>query len=160
MGQERRDGPTREALRDGLELSAGVLLAPGGSPEEMDRVLLIPFHEPLVLAAPGDRNLVIGLGGDDALDGGDEQDRLVGGTGNDALVGGPGADVLVGGDGSDTLTGGDGNDRLRGGQGDDTILAADGRRDWITYGPGVDSYAADSADRVAGDCETILQPPV
>lgn len=111
-------------------------------------------------AAPGDRNLVVGLGGDDALDGGDEQDRLVGGTGNDALVGGPGADVLVGGDGSDTLTGGDGNDRLRGGQGDDTILAADGRRDWITCGPGVDSYAADPVDRVAGDCETILQPPV
>ncbi len=110
-------------------------------------------------AAPGERNLVIGLAGDDALDGGDERDRLIGGTGNDALVGGPEADVLVGGDGNDTLTGGDGPDRLRGGQGDDTVLAADGRRDWITCGPGVDSYAADPIDRVASDCETVLQPP-
>lgn len=128
------------------------------------------------VAAPGDRNLIVGRDGDDILDagderdrvhgnqgadtleGGDDHDRLLGGTGDDALSGGEGHDVLRGGPGDDTLTGGTGRDILRGGWGDDTLLAADGQRDWLTCGPGDDSYAADAQDRVAPDCETAIVP--
>jgi hypothetical protein len=130
----------------------------------------------IFVAAPGDRDLVIGRDGDDVLDagderdrvhgnqgadtleGGDDHDRLLGGTGDDTLSGGEGNDILRGGPGDDTLTGGTGRDILRGGWGDDRLLAADGQRDWLVCGPGDDTYAADAQDRVAPDCETVIAP--
>jgi hypothetical protein len=109
-------------------------------------------------AAPGDRDLIIGLGGDDTLDAGDRRDVVVGGPGNDTITGGDQNDRLVGGPGDDIIEGGDGRDVIRAGRGDDTVLAADGRRDWVRCGLGEDEYTADRFDRVARNCETELPP--
>lgn len=59
-----------------------------------------------IMPGPSARNILFGLGDDDALSGGNTNDILVGGDGSDTLVGGAGSDVLVGGMGVDTLTGG------------------------------------------------------
>ncbi|MBB3233838.1 calcium-binding protein [Phyllobacterium endophyticum] len=48
-------------------------------------------------------NKLIGLDGNDTLNGGVGDDTLIGSAGNDTLVGGAGADTLNGGDGIDTL---------------------------------------------------------
>jgi Ca2+-binding RTX toxin-like protein len=48
-------------------------------------------------------NVIVGLGGDDHLVGGNLADVLLGGAGNDILIGGPGNDVLSGGGGSNTF---------------------------------------------------------
>jgi len=76
-------------------------------------------------------NIMLGLGGNDTLTGGDGDDMLKGGNGNDTLNGGAGNDYLDGGAGADKLYGGDGNDTLvydatdtviYGGTGLDTLL--------------------------------------
>jgi len=78
---------------------------------------------------------VIGLGGndtlnghdgDDTLDGGDGADWLSGDYGKDLLLGGADADTLLGQHGNDVLDGGAGDDLMRGGGGDDTYLFARG----------------------------------
>ena len=62
----------------------------------------------------GDREVVLmGLGGND---------RLYGGNGTDALLGSEGNDSLYGGFGDDFLDGGTGNDRLEGGAGSDVYV--------------------------------------
>jgi Ca2+-binding RTX toxin-like protein len=65
-------------------------------------------------------DLVIGLTGDDEIDGGGGDDTIVTGGGADRLSGGDGFDVLDAGAGDDTLAGGAGADRLLGGLGHDT----------------------------------------
>ncbi len=67
-------------------------------------------------------NLINGNGGDDTLIATTGNDLLNGGTGNDSLNGGSGNDTLEGGDGNDTLNGGSGNDSLNGGSGNDTFI--------------------------------------
>ena len=88
-------------------------------------------------------DILLGLGGNDTIDGGRGNDELSGGDGNDTLNGGAsndlldpgGDDKLFGGNGDDTLNGGDGNDMLdggndndtlNGGEGDNTLLGGDG----------------------------------
>ena len=53
---------------------------------------------------------LVGLDGNDVLDGDGGDDNLQGGNGNDTLDGGSGADTLDGGAGADRLKGGSGND--------------------------------------------------
>ncbi|EYD78198.1 Alkaline phosphatase [Rubellimicrobium mesophilum DSM 19309] len=74
-----------------------------------------------IIGTPG-RNILRGVGGNDGLFGGRNDDILIGGTGQDSLGGGRGEDVLRGGGGDDDLDGGSGLDRLRGGGGDDTFV--------------------------------------
>ena len=93
-------------------------------------------------APPGDRDLYIGLGGDDVASTGDMHDHVLGGRGNDTLDAGDGRDLVLGGPGDDTLTGGIGVDLIRGERGNDTIFAADGNVDYVRCGPGDDSYTA------------------
>jgi Ca2+-binding RTX toxin-like protein len=50
------------------------------------------------------RVVLIGLGGDDHLTGGEGNDLLLGGDGDDVLIGGKGRDRLIGGAGKNTLT--------------------------------------------------------
>jgi Ca2+-binding RTX toxin-like protein len=107
-------------------------------------------------AKTGDRDRIVGLGGDDALDAGDRNDLVRGGTGDDTMNGGDGNDILTGGPVDDVITGGAGRDIIRAGSGADTIYAEDGQRDWIRCGPGEDKYTADRFDRVAADCETDI----
>jgi Ca2+-binding RTX toxin-like protein len=63
-----------------------------------------------------------GLGGDDVLWGGKNNDTLAGGTGKNVLVGGAGNDNLQGGSDRDLLIGGVGIDSLLGGDGDDILI--------------------------------------
>jgi hypothetical protein len=97
----------------------------------------------------------------DSLRGGPGSDRLSGAGGNDILRGLAGNDILSGGTGNDKLYGGSGNDKLTGGSGRDTFSAgtgrdrvssADGVKETVNCGPGVDSVTADSIDRLIG-CE-------
>jgi Ca2+-binding RTX toxin-like protein len=80
---------------------------------------------PAAGAPDANDNLVLGTSGNDAslggVSGSDGDDILVGLAGNDNLNGGSGADLLLAGDGDDTLTGGAGNDVLSGGRGADTF---------------------------------------
>jgi hypothetical protein len=76
----------------------------------------------------------------DMLRGTATADKLYGKGGNDKLFGLGGADYLNGGPGNDILTGGSGAD----------ILAC---------GPGKDTAAADAADTVGADCETVTGLP-
>ena len=46
--------------------------------------------------------MIIGLGGNDTINGAGADDRICGGDGNDSLLGGPGVDRLDGGLGTDT----------------------------------------------------------
>jgi len=101
---------------------------------------------------------MIGLGGDDTLDGGTGMDSLDGGDGNDSLNGGEGRDTLIGGagndnlaggDGTDSLDGGDGNDTLNGGTGIDTLLGGKGA-DILTGGTGDDRFVFNVGDSGVG----------
>ena len=76
--------------------------------------------------------IIIGLGGNDWLEGGDGNDIINGGPGNDIIIGQGGRDVLRGGPGRDFLAGGAGNDLLWGGPGDDLLFGGSG--DDILYG--------------------------
>jgi hypothetical protein len=114
-------------------------------------------------ARGGDDDLE-GRGGDDLLDGGPGDDRVFGRFGADRLLGGDGGDEMEGGRGRDALDGGAGADRLNGGYdadqvsggaGDDRIVARGGGADTIACGAGQDTVDADSADRVARDCERV-----
>ncbi|MFZ2449291.1 MAG: calcium-binding protein [Methylovulum miyakonense] len=58
----------------------------------------------------GERNNLIGLGGNDTLLGAELSDTLDGGLGDDRLVGNEGSDLIVGGLGDDTMVGNDGAD--------------------------------------------------
>ena len=99
-------------------------------------------------------NRVDGTARRDRLRGTDGADELRGLRGDDRLRGGAGDDCLRGGGGADRLNGGDGEDVVRGGSGDDRVKAADGERDLVRCGKGVDAVLADSEDRVRG-CERI-----
>jgi len=79
-----------------------------------------------------------GLGGNDTLNGGNNNNRLEGGAGNDTLNALGGNDVLDGGIGTDTLNGGAGDDTyvFGNGYGIDTVNNNDataGRRDVVTF---------------------------
>ncbi len=77
------------------------------------------------LSGGAGRDLLLGRGGDDTLNGGDQADVLRGEAGNDALNGGNGDDVLRGGDSDDVLRGGAGNDLMDGQLGADTASFSD-----------------------------------
>jgi hypothetical protein len=96
-----------------------------------------------------------GESGPDDLDGGlrgpepeagvGNQDRLDGGTENDLLWGGESSDILIGGEGSDTLKGESGNDRLFGENGNDTLHGGAGR-DTLDGGFGQDGLFGGTMD--------------
>jgi hemolysin type calcium-binding protein len=125
----------------------------------------------------------------DQLDGGAGADRIWGGGAADSLRGGGGADILrgqgggdrlYGGAGPDKLTGGPGNDsiaevpavyaatdpldtgrnRVDGGSGRDHVNVANGRRDVVDCGGGIDTVKADKGDKLK-NCEKrrYLIPP-
>lgn len=73
------------------------------------------------ITASSDGSTLIGLAGNDRLQGGFHDDTLRGDEGNDILQGDYGNDTLEGGAGNDKLEGGFGNDKLSGGSGADTL---------------------------------------
>ena len=81
------------------------------------------------------RDSILGLDGDDVLDGGGRTDTIFGGNGNDMIYGGGGGDLLYGdgnddlifgGAGGDQLFGGDGTNLYDGGAGNDVLRADPG----------------------------------
>jgi len=134
-----------------------------------------------ILVGTKSKDLLRGNGGNDrlkgqnradCLDGGSGRDKVRGNAGNDLLRGGSGNDLLNGGKRKDTLKGDTGNDKLMGksgndklkpgkgkdlvgaGGGNDRISSADGRRDVIRCGGGIDRVVADRKDRLSG-CERV-----
>ena len=96
----------------------------------------------LMLGLLGDDTLD-GAGGRDTIDGGGGNDKLFGGSSNDSLLGGVGDDTLDGGTFQDTLLGGKGNDSLIGGDGVDSLDGGLGN-DTMNGGNLVDFYVVDS----------------
>jgi Ca2+-binding RTX toxin-like protein len=68
---------------------------------------------------------MIGLGGDDSIEGGAGSDFLDGGDDHDSIEGGDNLDQLFGGSGNDTLDGGSGADDMVGGTGSDWYFVDD-----------------------------------
>jgi Ca2+-binding RTX toxin-like protein len=96
-------------------------------------------------------NRLIGLGGDDIIEGREGNDVLVGGLGGDQLYGDEGEDNLAGEDGNDLLVGGGAKDLLAGGIGDDTLRGEAGE-DVLSGGEGVDVlYGGDDDDLIGGE---------
>jgi hypothetical protein len=102
---------------------------------------------------PRSRHLV-GTAKADYLAGGGGNDVIEGRGGNDTILGGAGNDVLLGGPGNDVIDGGPGSDTISAGPGDDTVRAADGVRDIVNCGLGLDHATIDRIDVVRG-CELV-----
>jgi Ca2+-binding RTX toxin-like protein len=80
-------------------------------------------------------------------------EQLAGGRGDDTLTGNAAANRLSGNAGNDRLIGHGGPDELIGGDGDDSHDAADGTRDSVTCGNGIDSVLSDPVDWLSATCE-------
>lgn len=88
---------------------------------------------------------ILGLDGEDILNGSELSDKLDGGTQDDAIYGNEGEDHLIGGNGDDALYGGLGEDKLFGGEGGDDLDGGEGA-DVMTGGDGQDVYFVDDSD--------------
>jgi Ca2+-binding RTX toxin-like protein len=115
------------------------------------------------------RDLIVGLGGNDTLNGHAYPDILWGNDGLDVLMGGHGPDLLLGGPGDDSIDGEAGNDRLWGGIGEDVLLGGrhndeiisldqDGLPDVIDCGPGRDRAVVVAGEDVdVTNCEIVIR---
>ncbi|MFM9829787.1 MAG: beta strand repeat-containing protein, partial [Sphingomonas sp.] len=120
-------------------------------------------------------NVIIGLGGNGVIGGGDDMTasenlflnagglaanhllNVTGGAGADILNGGAANDILSGGDGGDSLSGGAGNDTLTGGNGADVIIGGTGA-DTINLGESVaarDTVIVNDLDSARVNNDTI-----
>jgi hypothetical protein len=108
---------------------------------------------------------ITGTFGQDNLRGTNQLDRIYGlGAadtisglgGSDDLYGGSGQDQVRARDGKDRIDGGFGSDGLFGGGHNDTISAADGYKDHVNCGRGIDTAYVDRFDRVNKDCENVF----
>lgn len=109
------------------------------------------------LVGLGGNDVLNGGTGGDFLDGGDGSDVLNGNAGNDQLIGGRGADTLNGGDGDDQLLGSEDNDSLVGGNGEDVLDGGAGS-DTLNGGLGNDTYVFGGGygDDVASNFDATL----
>lgn len=91
-----------------------------------------------------------GLGGNDAINGGDERDNFYGGDGNDSISLGTGRNTGYGEGGKDVIAGGDQRDFISGGGGNDTIDGGAGR-DQLQGDANADTiYGSDGSDLIFG----------
>ncbi|ESQ92957.1 hypothetical protein ABAC460_01530 [Asticcacaulis sp. AC460] len=82
--------------------------------------------------------ILLGTGGHNRLDGGDDADQILGGAGHDTVYGGGNDDIIDGGTGNDVLSGGYGHDAMDGGAGHDR-MDGDGGTDILIGGTGNDT---------------------
>lgn len=104
---------------------------------------------------------ILGNGGGDCLFGGAGADVLLGRSGGDLIDGGPGDDRLFGGMAAwsnqrdhNTIIGGPGHDVIEAGWATDVIRAADGEKDIVDCGGGIDTAYVDPID-VVRRCEHV-----
>ena len=98
-----------------------------------------------------------GLGGDDVVNGGTDDDELYGGAGDDIVEGSAGGDYLEGGSGEDIFEG-DNVCETEPCTGDsDFIQARDGQADTVNCGVGADTAIVDSLDVVDQDTRRRLR---
>ena len=104
---------------------------------------------------------MFGNGSGDCLYGGPGDDSIYGKSGGDLIDGGPGNDVLYGGSaawstrrGINTIIGGPGRDVIEAGWADDIVRAADGEKDFVDCGGGIDTAYVDPSD-VVRHCEHV-----
>ena len=109
-----------------------------------DDVLYGDYYDPEI-GANLFRAAMLGLSGQDRLEGGDGNDLLYGGEQADMLLGGMGDDLLDGGEGDDVLDGGDGADAFYSGYGNDVVYAGGGN-DRLTDGRGTDTLYGGEGD--------------
>ncbi len=138
-------GVSRPVLDLGIDLDGGRLIAFDGQLHVLNgagdvvatdlSLTLGTAGNDVLSAAVGTVGALLGLGGndriegragDDVASGGDGDDAIDGAGGNDTLQGGAGNDTISGGDGDDVVMGGAGNDFLAGGRGADTFIIRPG----------------------------------
>jgi VCBS repeat-containing protein len=140
--------PVAADVTDGLG-AAGVNLFTGGA--NSDRII----------GLDGDDVLDGGSGGNDVIDGGADDDTIIAANGNNTLLGGTGDNTITAGngnnvvtaaDGDNTVTLGNGVNQVTLGNGDNTVTAGDGGNT-ITTGNGDDVVTTGSGDDIinAGD---------
>lgn len=83
--------------------------AAGDTYEDIEGIIGSEFDDDLT--STDDDGVIYGLGGNDTLRGGLDDNELFGGDGDDILIAGPDGDFLNGGSGGDRLEGGAGDDR-------------------------------------------------
>ncbi|EYD77289.1 hypothetical protein Rumeso_01129 [Rubellimicrobium mesophilum DSM 19309] len=122
-------------------------------------------HDPIGLTADADHeaagagaDLVLGLGGGDAIGlgagsdlgfGGSGEDTILAGRGNDLASGGSQDDLLKGQRGKDVLDGDEGSDQLSGGRAGDVLIDGLGS-DLARGGAGADRFLFTEAELVGG----------
>jgi Ca2+-binding RTX toxin-like protein len=119
-------------------------------------------------SAVGYAKIVVGTNADDELEGTPNPDQLNGLWGDDVIVskggtdeafGGRGEDKIYGNRGMDDVNGGPGFDKIYGGRQADSLQAADGFRDVVNCGPGLDEAFADISgpmvDNISDNCEFV-----
>lgn len=128
-----------------------------------------------IIGLDGDDVLNGGAGGDDVIDGGSDDDTIIAANGNNQLLGGSGDNTITAGNGNNTVTADDGDNsvtlgngvnQVTLGNGDNTVTAGDGGNtiaagagdDVITTGNGNDTInAGDGSNRIdsGGGNDTI-----
>ncbi|HAZ48779.1 MAG TPA: calcium-binding protein [Cyanobacteria bacterium UBA11371] len=94
---------------------------------------------------------LLGLTGNDTIQGSSDSEVINGNQGDDRILGGGGDDVIYGGKDRDMLWGDNGNDNLNGNLGDDYVYGGAGN-DLIRGGKGTDLlYGDDGNDTLIGD---------
>ena len=92
--------------------------------------------------------------GEQFCNGTNQNDTIRGSEATDTIFVGGGDDAVDCAGGNDSINGDDGNDKISGGSGDDSIDAVDGKRNYISCGPGTDEAEFDAGiDVVSPDCE-------
>jgi Ca2+-binding RTX toxin-like protein len=141
---------SRAKERVRVNLTAGTAQAEGtDSLAGIGNVTGSPFGD--IIVGNYQPNALLGLGGNDVIEGKSGDDTIDGGYGHDELFGGPGHDTIVGAEGKDVLRGADGRDALSGGNHDDLILGGL-LADAISGGPGNDTLRGGGGnDTVRGE---------
>lgn len=156
------NGVARPVLDLGVDVDGGRLLAFDGQLHLLDdagnvvatslALSLGTGGNDILATAIGTVGALLGLGGDDRIDGSDGNDVASGGDGNDTISGAGGDDTLQGGAGNDTVSGGDGNDVVMGGPGNDLLTGGAGADTFVFgAGEGVDvigDFLAAQGDRL------------
>jgi Ca2+-binding RTX toxin-like protein len=154
------NGVSRPVLDLGVDLNGGRLLAFDGQLHVLDgagnvaatslALNLGTAGNDVLSAAIGTVGALLGLGGNDQINGRDGNDVASGGNGDDAIDGAGGNDTLQGGAGNDTISGGDGNDVIMGGAGND-FLAGGAGSDTFVFGAGEGADIVQDFRAVEGD---------